>query len=49
MPGLRFFACEQCQTVYANPPDPPRCHRCDVALREITDRLQDDAYFVPPR
>jgi hypothetical protein len=49
MLGLRFFACERCETVYANPPDPPRCARCEVALQEITDRLQDDAYFVPPR
>jgi hypothetical protein len=49
MLGLRFFACEECETVYANPPDPPRCHQCSVRLREITDAVQDDAYFSPPQ
>ena len=48
MLGLRFFACERCETVYANPPAPPQCHRCDVCLREITDSLQDESYFEPP-
>lgn len=48
MLGLRFFACERCETVYANPPDPPHCDRCDTPLREITERLQEDAYFRPP-
>jgi rubrerythrin len=45
--GARFFACEECDTVFADPEKPPRCGSCDgESLDEITDRLQADAYFT---
>jgi len=49
MLGLQFFVCDECETVYANPPT-NRCGSCErVRLREITDGLQDDSYFTAPR
>jgi len=48
MLGLRFFACERCETVYASPNTPPYCDDCDgTTFRELTRRLQDDSYFLP--
>lgn len=49
MPGLRFFACDGCETVYALPDETFGCGRCEEgSLTEITASLQDDAYFLPP-
>jgi hypothetical protein len=45
--GLRYVACERCETVYAVPAEPPTCRRCGAAtLVDVTDRLRDGAYFV---
>lgn len=51
MPGLRFFSCDQCGTVHAEPLVPERCRQCQAdALVDITGRLQDERYFTrPPR
>jgi hypothetical protein len=49
MPGLRFFLCLDCDTVYASPDEPPACADCDGhRLREITSGVQDASYFAPP-
>lgn len=49
MPGIRFFACETCDTVYAIPDRPSNCDACGGAhLDEITDALGNAAYFSPP-
>jgi hypothetical protein len=46
MLGLRFFVCDCCETVYADPGDSPSCSNCgDGLLREISDRLRADGYF----
>jgi rRNA maturation endonuclease Nob1 len=46
--GLRFFACNRCDTVFADPERPLRCDSCGGdALEEITDKLQADTYFTP--
>ena len=49
MPGLRFFACETCGAVSASPDRPPGCGDCGGdRFADITDSLQDGAYFAPP-
>lgn len=46
MLGLRFYACEDCETVHADVGVPPACGRCDGgAFREITRSLGTDTYF----
>ena len=48
MLGLRFFACEECETVFAGPEKPPWCDSCDGdSFEEITHRLQANAYLTP--
>jgi hypothetical protein len=50
VPGLRFFACERCETVYAAPEEPSDCDRCDDGrLAELVDAGRDAAaaYFSP--
>jgi hypothetical protein len=48
MLGLRFYACDRCDAVHADLAAPPWCSRCDGdRFREITGRLQADAYFSP--
>ncbi|WP_187347743.1 hypothetical protein [Haloplanus rubicundus] len=48
MPGLRFFACERCETVYAAPEEPSGCDRCaDGRLAELGDADGAAAYFAP--
>jgi formate dehydrogenase maturation protein FdhE len=45
--GLRFFACSQCDTVYAVVEDPTGCSECERgSLEEITRRMCGDAYFA---
>lgn len=47
MLGLRFFECRSCATVYAGPDAPPYCSDCaSREFAELTDRLQDDTYFL---
>jgi hypothetical protein len=44
--GLRYYACDRCETVFADVETPPRCGRCAAeGLREITRDLQGDDYF----
>ena len=46
MLGVRFFACEGCDTVYAGVEPPERCGDCgSVSIEEISDRLRADTYF----
>lgn len=46
MLGLRFFACDGCDTVYSGVEPPERCDDCGrVSPEEISDRLRKDAYF----
>lgn len=48
--GLRFFACEACETVYAAPEEPGDCDRCSGGrLAELGDSSRDAAaaYFAP--
>jgi ribosomal protein L37E len=46
--GLRFFACDRCGVVHADPEEPVQCGRCGWGrLEELTGRLQADSYFVP--
>lgn len=48
MLGLRFYACDRCDTVFADPDAPRECGECaDGRLNEITHRLQADTYFLP--
>ncbi|GAB3315681.1 hypothetical protein GCM10027355_09390 [Haloplanus salinarum] len=47
MLGLRYVACEACDTVSATPTVPHACPRCGAAdPTDITDRLLRPAYFV---
>ncbi|CAJ51574.1 hypothetical protein [Haloquadratum walsbyi] len=47
MLGLRFFACNVCETVMAAPVEPSQCHDChDEDIAEISEMLQSDAYFT---
>jgi hypothetical protein len=44
--GLRYYACDRCETVFADVEAPPRCGRCAAErLRELTRDLQGDDYF----
>jgi hypothetical protein len=46
MLGLRFFACDRCETVHAAPETSPSCSNCEGGpLREITNELQADTSF----
>jgi rRNA maturation endonuclease Nob1 len=43
----RFFACDRCDTVFADPERPPYCDSCgEPSLTEITRALQADRYFT---
>lgn len=45
--GLQFFACRRCETVYADPEEPPRCDNCgNGTFEEITPGVQAEAYFA---
>jgi rubredoxin len=45
--GLRFFTCEDCETVYADVDEPPRCGRCDgVSFEELDVGTQAADYFA---
>ena len=47
---LRFFACQGCETVFADPEEPPGCDcGTDAPLKEITDDVQADPYFTKIR
>jgi PHP family Zn ribbon phosphoesterase len=50
MTGLRFVACDRCETVFAQPSPSASTDRCDVCdgghLKEITGRLGGDDYFT---
>ncbi|WP_175501323.1 hypothetical protein [Halogeometricum limi] len=52
MLGLRFFACDRCDTVFADVAEPPWCDGCGGddgcgggSFAEITSRVQRDEYF----
>ena len=46
MLGLRFFACSQCETVYAVPEGTDECSRCDGGrLAELPSDSRAGAYF----
>jgi hypothetical protein len=45
--GLRFYACDDCGTVYADVDEPPDCDCNGGSFREVTRRLQDATYFLP--
>ncbi len=48
MLGLRYFACQRCETVFALPEAPSECGRCgDARLSELTGDGQAAAYFRP--
>lgn len=48
MPGLRFFACNRCDTVYADLEAPPQCSGCPHSqFEEITQSVQAEPYFAP--
>jgi hypothetical protein len=47
---LRFFVCQQCETVFADPERPPPCScGTDVPMREITNDVQTEPYFTELR
>lgn len=46
---LRFFVCQQCETVFADPEVPPSCCGSDAPMQEITDDLQTEPYFTQLR
>ncbi|ERG96213.1 MAG: hypothetical protein J07HQW2_02688 [Haloquadratum walsbyi J07HQW2] len=47
MLGLRFFACNICETVMAVPTEPSRCHDCQNGdIAEISGTVQSDTYFM---
>lgn len=46
MLGLRFFVCQECETVFAEPEVPPdRCCSED-SIEEITADVQTEPYFT---
>ena len=45
--GLRYFACDRCETVFALPDAPSECGRCAATVRELHGVRGPDAYFVP--
>ena len=47
MLGLRFFVCQQCETVFAEPEAPPDCI-CSShgSIEEITADVQTEPYFT---
>ena len=48
MLALRWFACENCETVYATPERPPRCGDCGAPAVTELDRADGAAsYFAP--
>lgn len=48
MLGLRFFACEECDTVYADIEEPRHCGTCDGAhIAEISSGMGATTYFAP--
>ena len=50
MLGVRFFACEGCETVYADVAKPPRCGDCGgTAIDEIGPGTQAAEYFTRSR
>jgi len=47
MLGLRFFVCQQCETVFAEPEEPLDCG-CSShdSIEEITADVQTEPYFT---
>lgn len=46
--GLRYFACDRCETVFALPDAPTECGRCAATpVRELRDVRGPDPYFAP--
>ncbi len=46
--GLRFFACDGCDTVYADIEEPPRCRNCGgETVDELGSGTQAAEYFTP--
>jgi hypothetical protein len=46
--GLRVFACDRCDTVFAFPEDVSQCSACkEGSLDELTQTMAHDAYFAP--
>jgi len=47
MLGLRFFVCQECETVFAEPEAPSDC-TCSShdSIEEITADLQTEPYFT---
>ena len=47
MLGLRFFVCQQCETVFAEPEEPVDCG-CSSrdSIEEITADVQTEPYFT---
>jgi len=47
VPGLRFFVCEECGTVYADVDVPPQCRDCrDAPFAELEPENQAFDYFT---
>ncbi|MFC6973460.1 hypothetical protein ACFQL1_19995 [Halomicroarcula sp. GCM10025709] len=48
MLGLRYFACQACDTAHAVPEELAVCGRCGSSqVEEITDQLSAAPYFSP--
>ncbi len=47
MLNLRFFVCQQCETVFAEPEMPPACPCSNHdSVAEITAEVQTEPYFT---
>jgi len=45
--GIRFFACDGCETVYADVEEPPWCHHCTGgSMEELGPESQAATYFT---
>lgn len=48
MPGLRFFVCDRCHTVYAAVESHRQCRHCTATpVEEISGGRQAAEYFAP--
>ena len=47
MLALRYFVCQRCETVFAEPGEPPDCRCGSVdSIEEITVDVQTEPYFT---
>ncbi|GEM_PF-376925 len=47
MLALRYFVCQRCETVFAEPGEPPDCRCGSVdSIEEITIDVQTEPYFT---